>query len=80
MPAALIADTALTPGAKFLFSVLLNQSCKVPEVCQTYRELAREIGASVRATRNYVDELQRAKLIALQTRPGKPSVYSIAHH
>ena len=80
MPNAIIADTKLTPGAKFLYSVLLNHSWKAPIVCPSHGALAREIGASVRATRNYIDELKRAKLIALQTRPGKPSLYSVARH
>ena len=77
MPNVIIADTKLTPGAKFLYSVLLNQSWKEPIVCPSHSALAREIGASVRATRNYIDELRRSKLITLQTRPGKPSVVSL---
>jgi hypothetical protein len=80
MPNRIIADTKLTPGAKFLYSVLLNQSWREAVVNRSHSTLAREIGASVRATRNYIDELKRAKLIALQTRPGKPSLYTVARH
>jgi hypothetical protein len=78
MPSAVIANTRLTWGAKILYSVLLNQSWTAPVVAASHGELARAIGASVRATRNYVDELRQARLIALQTRPGKPSLYSVA--
>lgn len=78
MPSAIIAHTKLTPGAKFLYSVLLNQSWRQLIVCPTHGALARETGASVRATRNYIDELTRANLIAVQPRPGKPSVYMVA--
>jgi hypothetical protein len=78
MPNTIIADTKLTPGAKFLYSVLLNRSWKGSVVSPTHGALAREIGASVRATRNYIDELTHAKLIALRPRPGNPSLYSIA--
>jgi hypothetical protein len=78
IPSAIIANTTLTWGAKILYSVLLNQSWTAPVVALSHAELAREIGASVRATRNYVHELRRARLIALQTRPGKPSLYSVA--
>ncbi len=70
VPNAIIADTKLTPGAKFLYSVLPNHSWKGSVVSPTHGELAREIGASVCATRNYIDELTHAKLIALQPRPG----------
>ncbi len=80
MPNTIIANTKLTPGAKFLYSVLLNQSWKTPIVSPSHGHLAREIGASVRATRNYIDELSRAKLITLQPRAGKPSVYTVARH
>jgi hypothetical protein len=80
MPNTIIANTKLTPGAKFLYSVLLNQSWKGPIVCPSHKALAQEIGASVRATRNYIDELTHAKLITLQPRPGKPSLYAIARH
>lgn len=80
LPTTIIANTDLTPGAKFLYSVLLNQSWKAPVVCPTHGALARQIGGSTRATRNYIAELQQAKLISLQTRPGKPSVYSLIHH
>src|SRR5262245_38637690 len=79
MPTTIIADTKLTPGAKFLYSVLLNQSWKEATISPSHGSLAREIGASVRATRNYIDELREAKLISLQTRPGRPSLYSVAH-
>jgi phosphoserine phosphatase len=78
MPNTIIADTKLTPGAKFLYSVLLNQSWRTTVVSPSHQALAREIGAPVRATRNYVDELSHAKLITLQARPGKPNLYSIA--
>ena len=80
VPTAIIADTKLTSGAKFLYSVLLNHSWREAAVCPSHGTLARAIGASVRATRNYIDELKRAKLIALQTRPGKPSLYSVVRH
>jgi len=79
MPNTIIADTKLTPGAKFLYSVLLNQSWKNLIVSPSHKVLAHEIGASVRATRNYIDELTHAKLITLQTRPGKPSLYTVRH-
>jgi DNA-binding Lrp family transcriptional regulator len=42
-------------------------------ISPTHGELAREIGASVRATRNYIDELKREKLIAGATCAGFPS-------
>ena len=80
IPNEIISDAKLTPGAKFLYSVLLNQSWKEAVVSQSHRALASEIGASVRATRNYIDELKRAKLIALQMRPGKPGLYTVAQH
>lgn len=80
MPNTIIADRGLTPGAKFLYSVLLNHSWRNRIVSPSHRTLAREIGASVRATRNYIDELTRAKLVTLQTRPGKPSIYGVAHN
>jgi hypothetical protein len=77
MPTTIIADNRLTPGAKFLYSVLLKQSWNGESVCATHAALAHLIGASVRATRNYIDELTAAKLLTMESRAGKPSCYRV---
>ena len=76
IPIAILHHQALSPGAKLVYSKLLNYAWTSAEASNT--RLASDLGLSTRGVRNYVAELRAAQLLEVQTRPGKPNCYTVS--
>ena len=76
IPLAILHHKTISSGAKLVYSKLLNYAWVGG--AGNHKRLAADLGLSPRAVRNHVDELRKARLLRVQTRPGKPNVYTVS--
>lgn len=76
LPTAIIQSKRIGPGAKLVYSKLLNYAAT--GVTATNRRLAADLAVSPRSIRNYVAALKDTGLIKVRLHPGKPSSYQLA--
>ena len=76
IPLAILHHKTISPGAKLVYSTLLNYA-RVGGA-GNHKRLAADLALSPRAVRNHVDELRKARLLGVQTRPGKPNIYTVS--
>jgi hypothetical protein len=75
IPIAILHHQSLSPRAKLVYSKLLNYAW-VGTSAST-RRLASDLGFSPRGVRYCIDELTAARLLSVETRPGKPNAYAL---
>jgi hypothetical protein len=76
IPLAILHHQTISPGAKLVYSKLLNYAWSGTHASN--KRLAADLGISPRAVGNYVAELRRAQLLDVQTHPGKANLYTIS--
>lgn len=76
IPIAILHHQKLSPGAKLVYSKLLNYGWAGAPA--NTKRLASDLGISPRSVRNYVAELRSARLLEVQTHPGKASLYTVS--
>ena len=76
IPIAILHHQTISPGAKLVYSKLLSYAWA--GAAASNKLLAGDLGISPRGLRNNVAELRDAHLLEVQTRPGKPNVYSVS--
>jgi helix-turn-helix protein len=76
IPLAILHHRTISPGAKLVYSKLLNYAWAGARA--NNKRLATDLGISPRAVRNYVTELREAHLLDVQTRPGKANLYTVS--
>ena len=76
IPLAILHHKSISSGAKLVYSKLLNYAWA--GAAGSNKRLATDLGMSPRAVRNHVVELRKARLLEVQTRPGKPNVYTVS--
>ena len=75
IPTAILHHQSLSPRAKLVYSKLLNYA-GIGTSASTKR-LASDLGISPRGVRYCIDELTAARLLFVETRPGKPNAYAL---
>ena len=80
IPAAVIQNTTIGPGAKLAYSKLIEYA-RGREVA-TNNRLAADLVVSPRSVRNYIAALRAAGLVHVRRHPGKPNSYrlTLAHN
>ena len=76
IPIAILHHQSLSPGAKLVYSKLLNYAWT--SAAASNKRLATDLAMSTRGVRNYVAELRAAQFVDVQTRPGKPNFYTVS--
>jgi hypothetical protein len=75
LPLAIIANKEIGPGAKLLYSKLLDYAQRGETA--TNNRLAPDLSVSPRSVRNYMAELKSARLVEVHRHPGKPNSYRL---
>jgi hypothetical protein len=75
VPLAIIQNKNIGPGAKLVYSKLLNYAAT--DVTTSTRRLAADLAVSPRSVRNYLAALKDAGLVKVRLHPGKPSSYQL---
>ena len=76
IPLAILHHQVISPGAKLVYSKLLNYaSAGAPA---STKRLAADLGISPRGVRNHVAELRHARLLQVETNPGKANLYTVS--
>lgn len=87
IPEWLLGRTEISAGAKIVYALLLRHRCEPDypryEIASGIKEnsIAKEIGASERSVRNWIKELEGAKLLYVQVLGwGRPNLYHFLKH
>jgi hypothetical protein len=75
IPAAIIQNPTISPGAKLVYSKLIEY-VRGREVA-TNNRLAADLVVSPRSVRNYIAALSAAGLVQVRRHPGKPNSYRL---
>lgn len=74
LPAFVLREN-LSPGAKLLYSLLCGHASDKDHCWPSHRLLAQELGYSVSSIKNWLSELERARLLAIRRAAYRASTY-----
>ncbi len=72
---AFVLQEKLSPGAKMLYALLCNHAFDKDHCWPSHRLLAQELGYSVSSIKNWLGELERARLLAIRRAAYRSSTY-----
>ena len=70
IPVGVLCNQDLTFGARLLYGLLTRYQAHTPNAAPNQNDLARDLGCTARAVRNYLTELRAAELLMTEPHVG----------